>query len=55
MKTLKWSTTLVLLALAAALVSVMVFVQLDRLTGLVLGLAALGLLVFATLRGKPGV
>lgn len=55
MKTLKWSTTLVILASAATLFSAIVFFEFSRITSLLMGLAALALLLVATLRGKPGV
>jgi hypothetical protein len=54
-KTFKWSTTLLLLAFAAALISLIVFLELTPANSLLLSLAALALLLAATLFGKRGV
>jgi len=55
MKTFRWSTTLLLLGVIAALISAIVFLQLSGTIAYVLLLLALLLLVVIAIFGKQGV
>jgi hypothetical protein len=55
MRTFRWPTTRLLLALIAALISAIVFLQLSGVTAYVLLLIAFLLLIVIALFGKQGV